>query len=870
MPDPTPAAYRLFSWMRQGLLAGITHAAATGSAPGPLVLPIRLRINDTRPVDVPLQLYGPGDVTGLDAREVIRTEPPPFMTDLEPNYFPLIEFDSPDFPWLFTPTVPDADRRLRPWICLVVVCKAGATLSAGANQPLPVLECPRRELPNLAESWAWAHAQIVSSSTTVSEPLNHEALKQVLAGSPERTLSRLLCPRRLDPNTAYYACLVPTYEVGRKAGLGEPVTPEEEQALHPAWSLDPGVGADERTRLPVYFHWEFSTGLAGDFESLARRLIPKPLPATVGLRPLAVSNPGWGMPKLPPDAPGAVLDLGGALQTPETSPRPWPDAARTSFQQALRDLLNPLAAQDTSSGEPAVLAPPLYGQWYARQQTVPTAGGPPHWFGELNLDPRYRVAAGLGTLVIRYEQESLMASAWDQLARQEQDNQRLKRAQLAETVGEALVDKHLKVLQPEPLLQVTGPVHASLERGFAARDSAHLSRLPVGHPALSAAFRRLTRARGPVAKRMDRSGAESSGTGALARAVLSGMETVAAGVRAPGPALLEGQAMQTIKSRVLAQLDPKVTVLEAVRQEVPSAASTDLIRFAPEFPQPMYEPLRDYFQGMLLPGLDQIPPNTIALLETNQKFIEAYLVGLNHEMSRELLWRGYPTDRRGTYFRQFWDIRGRSLPSTPAQREQLKDITAIATWADNSHLGEHAGRGSAEGHMVLLIRGDLLRRYPRAIIYAVEAVWSGDGTRRELGVTEQYPMFRATQAPDITMLGFPLTEQQVRGADKALNGGHPGWFFVLQEQPTEPRFGLDVATAYGGTPQHWRDLSWGHLAPDEEALKQIGYVPIDGLLKQVVLDNVAWGRNSAQMASITRQRPFRVAIHARTWLSGSA
>ena len=80
-------------------------------------------------------------------------------------------------------------------------------------------------------------------------------------------------------------------------------------------------------------------------------------------------------------------------------------------------------------------------------------------------------------------------------------------------------------------------------------------------------------------------------------------------------------------------------------------------------------------------------------------------------------------------------------------------------------------------------------------------------------------MFRATQAPDVTMLGFLLTEQQVRGADDAPNGGHPGWFFVLQEQPTEPRFGLDVATTYGGTPQHWRDLSWGHLAPDEEALE---------------------------------------------------
>jgi hypothetical protein len=790
------------------------------------------------------------------------------MADFEPNYFPLIEFDRADFPWLFTPAVPGADRRLQPWICLVVVPKERATLTAGADQPLPVLECPRRELPDLAQAWAWAHAQVLSGSAGAAEPLNHDALKQILKASPERTLSRLLCPRRLDPNTAYYACVVPTYDLGRKAGLGEPLTPADEAALSPAWSSAPG--ANERTRLPIYYHWEFSTGLAGDFESLARRLVPQPLPATVGLSPIDVSSPGWGMPELSPAAPGALLELGGALQTPETDLRPWPDGPRTSFQQALRGILDTPSAQDPASSEPAVLAPPVYGQPYPSQPSVPAADQPPHWLGELNLDPRNRVAAGLGTLVIRYEQEQLMASAWDQLASQEQDNQRLKRAQLAETVGEALVDKHLRALQPEQFLQLTGPVQAALGHRFTAAGlSAPTPRTLGGQPARSAAFRRLTRPGGPVAKRMERIGATSARAAAPARAGRRRAGS-AAGPTALAQPLAAATEAQAMKAMLLAQLEPKLTVLEAVRQELPSAASTDLIRFAPEFPQPMYEPLRDYFQGMLLPGIDQVPPNTIALLETNQQFIEAYMVGLNHEMSRELLWRGYPADQKATYFRHFWDTRGRVAPSAPAQPGQPADISPIASWADDSHLGDHAGSGSAAGQLVLLIRGDLLRRYPRAMIYAVEAAWSADKTRRELGVAEQYPMFRATQPPDITMLGFLLTEQQVRGADDATNGGHPGWFFVLQEQPTEPRFGMDVATSYGDQPQHWRDLSWGHLAPDEPALQQIAYVPIDGLLNHVALDGVAWGKNSAQMASITRQRPFRVAIHARTWLSGAA
>ena len=37
----------------------------------------------------------------------------------------------------------------------------------------------------------------------------------------------------------------------------------------------------------------------------------------------------------------------------------------------------------------------------------------------------------------------------------------------------------------------------------------------------------------------------------------------------------------------------------------------------------MYEPLRDYAPDLLLPGMDQVPSNTIALLKTNPALIEA-------------------------------------------------------------------------------------------------------------------------------------------------------------------------------------------------------------------------------------------------------
>ena len=67
-----------------------------------------------------LRLLGPGDITSLDARAVIRTDPRDGADAFEPNYLAMVELALPDLPWMFTPAAP-AGERLRPWICLVVV-----------------------------------------------------------------------------------------------------------------------------------------------------------------------------------------------------------------------------------------------------------------------------------------------------------------------------------------------------------------------------------------------------------------------------------------------------------------------------------------------------------------------------------------------------------------------------------------------------------------------------------------------------------------------------------------------------------------------------------------------------------------------------
>ena len=84
-----------------------------------------------QPVTHDVAVRGPGDVIGISASQVVRTDPIDGAVGVEPNYFAQIEFDRPDLPWLFTPAAA-VGERLRPWIVLVVVDAEGAS---GVRRP---------------------------------------------------------------------------------------------------------------------------------------------------------------------------------------------------------------------------------------------------------------------------------------------------------------------------------------------------------------------------------------------------------------------------------------------------------------------------------------------------------------------------------------------------------------------------------------------------------------------------------------------------------------------------------------------------------------------------------------------------------------
>lgn len=317
----------------------------------------------------------------------------------------------------------------------------------------------------------------------------------------------------------------------------------------------------------------------------------------------------------------------------------------------------------------------------------------------------------------------------------------------------------------------------------------------------------------------------------------------------------------------------------------------------PDFEDAMYTYLRDISKELLIPNLQLIPPNTISLLETNPKFIESYLVGLNHEMGRELLWREYPTDLRGSYFRQFWEVKGTNNPDTPSDAEQLKDITKIHAWQSTSILGAHKPPPKpppapqpdvlpGEKQVVLVIRGELLKRYPNTVIYAQKAIDDGHGnniirqtdlTPKEFDQELKFPLFRAEIDPDLRFFGFDLTTDKAKGAvtsNDFPNDRH-GWFFVIQEVPGEPRFGMDIS--YNATQDSdndpsndpkdtWNNLAWDLFGPTQPSFVRSLPGPTFHRPGSQDLTDHLWARNSAEMAYTLFQTPVMVAVHATEML----
>ena len=328
----------------------------------------------------------------------------------------------------------------------------------------------------------------------------------------------------------------------------------------------------------------------------------------------------------------------------------------------------------------------------------------------------------------------------------------------------------------------------------------------------------------------------------------------------PAPPRLNLQ-LTTVADRILDQIKPEKTVPARIWQYIflPGWVEDQLsdegfveAMAYPKINRAMYEYLKKISDELFLPNVELIEHNSLTLLETNQPFIESYMVGLNHEFARELLWREYPTDQRGSYFRQFWDVT--AMLQDPAladksedeKREPYYDIPKLHEWRRKSKLGDHDNRQKPgeppKEEVVLVIRGELLKKYPTAVVYAHKADWTVNSDTNRVDIHEprslyqqdegdkeppdrnivKTPLYSAKVDPDIYFFGFDLSVEEAKGEDEPESPTlkNAGWFFVIKERPGEPRFGLDIPSTDGDNNKlvSWNDLDWSRVVPAEEGV----------------------------------------------------
>ena len=300
----------------------------------------------------------------------------------------------------------------------------------------------------------------------------------------------------------------------------------------------------------------------------------------------------------------------------------------------------------------------------------------------------------------------------------------------------------------------------------------------------------------------------------------------------------------------------------------------DPIMAAPKIDDPMYRSLRDLSLDYILPGAEYLQNNGVTLCQENRRFIESYMISVNHEMGRELVWREFPTDQRGTIFGYFWDPTvveqnggagaENGAGSGEPEYRPPPDIKEIHKWTNNLGQNQEGRRGA---NLVLVIKGDLIRRYPGTIVYAQKIeppgkYWSDFDDTPNPGTLID-PVFRAQVGPDILFVGFPFSLDNIRG--DRLDGEY---YFVLQENQDLPRFGLDVQSAKRRRPDEsddpetpTDDLSWDNIREQDMKARYI-----------INFDNALFGDgvapNSAAIAAKTYQKPVRVVIHSSELLKG--
>jgi len=854
-------------------------------------------------VEVGVDMLGAGDVVGFERQMISRVEPAAGAAEFEPNYFPFVEFVDADFPWRYALRIDQAGRRL-PWLALLALRASEfefVTKSAGPLPSVRILD-PSNCLPNLDQSWAFAHVHVAHPGEQPAPDL-----AALVAGRPDLHFSRLMAPRKLEANTAYTLVLTATTEAGRLAGLGrrEQPTPFDK----PAWG--PGVAAG--LELPVYFQSRFTTSSLADFELLARRLKPyridagSPLAAPVEAFAGAPGHyAGYANPAATFEIQDALMRADRSVQPVNTDPQLQALLKVTLEKEIAGEQVG--AGADGPDKEDPLIAMPPYGWRFRKQKTLDAgAAAQGRVVDRVNLDLKFRHVAGLGAETVRRNQEKYMGLCWAQYDAVVAANQAIARLRAAREMAASLRVRRIEKLDAQVVVTLAEPLHAftpfqdgkplaaavaasgtpasymarGLRRSAAKRAarSADSKNVATPMPALPGAAAPTVTRRAVV----DRIGLTVDARRALNRLIGEiRPDTLAA---PPRPIAIEPLPTDDMRGAIGGFVARLPTIKAGFRIKGLLAAESeklDPIMRAPTIADPLVEALKVFSSGSILRATDSMPNNTVAVVKENRAFVEAFLLGANHEMNNELRWREFPTDMRGTVFARFWDRK--RAPSDPTG----DDIPPLHTWS--KPLGQNYPPHDTDRKeaLVLLVRGDLVRRFGEILVVVNHAP---SGTYHQGQGVDSPPVFKGRLGDDLAYFGFDVARDTVL-ADKSR------YFFVLYEAPGRVRFGLDIGSAqvrrdrfrfataalafplvsFGRdpakafTPAHlrtaapapvqpttWDQLSWSHMRLDAA-----GYIDFVATAPQVSEAPNYWSlaRDSASLARSFWQKPIAAVMPA--------
>ena len=354
-------------------------------------------------LDHPFYLAGPVDVKGISPEAVRQVVPADKSQGFSYDHLPFIEFFEEDFPWRYTPQ--RSSDKLVPWLMLLACKDDEFTLTSDAqgNKRVEI------HVEGLSEfslnsfypdaNWFFQKAHVQITTPGDEDPVEY------VKDHPDDGFSRLFCMRLLEENTKYTVFLVPAFELGRLAGLGEPFSGSV------GLTTLSFAGKPRSIVFPVYYQWSFTTGNASfmtyakkqefisetEFKALSPGL--RADISETGLRHYREITTPLVNDEEPIDIPVALVKKGfSEKDLASEDPR---------MDDELKELLklSPVFSDDVSGPslqEDPWVVPPVYGARHVLAKPDELSQDQKHPFlKDLNLKFRNRAIAGMGANVVK-------------------------------------------------------------------------------------------------------------------------------------------------------------------------------------------------------------------------------------------------------------------------------------------------------------------------------------------------------------------------------------------------------------------------------------------------------------------------------------